>query len=63
MKNCTVLSAVSVSRLYAFIIGGRYEEKKCVNVKFVLNCIIIFCSGPAPGGVWRFRVSFPIIGN
>ena len=63
MKNCTVSSAVSVSRLYAFIIEVRYEEKKCIIVKFVLNYIIIFYSPTGSGLFLRNVVPFPIIGN
>ena len=63
MKNCTVSSAVSVSRLYAFIIEVRYEEKKCIIVKFVLNYIIIFYSLTDPDLFLTKVVSFPIIGN
>ena len=43
---------------YAFIIGFKYEEKKYINIKQVLNCIIIFgfISGPAwkAGGLLSF---------
>ena len=47
---------------YAFIIVSKYEEKKCVNIKFVLNHIIIYgldpgCSLEIPCGFILFSYS------
>ena len=39
--NRTVLQCWMKFICYAFIIGFKYEEKKCINIKQVLNCIII----------------------
>ena len=61
MKNCTMFSAGSVSLLYVFIIDAKYEEKKCIIVKFVLNCIIISYRHREGTALPSERVPFPII--
>ncbi len=44
IRNCTVLliGARLCFICYALIIKGSCEEKKCINVKQVLNPIIIY---------------------
>lgn len=46
---------------YAFIIGFKYEEKKCINIKQVLNCIIIYRFLLHSPGETEGLVSFPPI--
>ena len=48
IRNCTVLliGARLCFICYALIIKGSCEEKKCVNVKQVLNSIIIYQLAP-----------------